>query len=357
MKKNLIKSIKVLSLCLVFSLFVGIVVVGAQAPANNVYGPLNSGPTMQSKSGSLRITNGGFRSAGPGLFDDLVVVGYSGNAAQYSGELTSFNSESKNNSYKNKSEGIFTKLSKFFGLNTEKVMAAQDTGVELGGTVPIPIITYGQCGSAAGQSFSTNPRTTQSASALCSSGTVGNFDPNIMIGTAGYWAWGCYGSEASSHADDMVCGANNTTTTGGTIGIGTPITPVPFETYKFTVNGRSNLNGYTKVEGGLDVAGAITSGGKNVCLQDGTNCSVAPKFIEFGGTYEIKAGTNGQGTNCVTSNQVYSTISPSCQCANIDGYGPFTAYPMASYSKVTGSGLSQTTTQISLMGCFKKNSN
>gem|GEM_PF-4779168 len=310
------KSIKILGLCLVLSLFVGVVVVDAQtAPANNVAGPLNSGSSYQTKVGSLRLTNGGFRSAGPGLFDDIVVVGYSDGSAQTGDGTLGVNTSS------NQKEGIFSKLAKFFGLKTETAIAAKDIGTGLGGTVPVPIISYGQCGSAAGQSFSTNPRTTQSANALCSSGIVGNFDPSISVGTAGYWAWGCYGSDSGSHADDMVCGANNVVTTGGTGGVGEPITPIgqipsiPFETYKFTVNGRSDLNGYTKVEGGLDVAGAITSGGKNVCLQDGTNCVAQTTSNRFWGIFTVKGGSsipqNNGSSNCLRVNP----ISNFCGCS------------------------------------------
>jgi hypothetical protein len=300
MKKNLMKVIKVLSLCLVLSLFVGVAVVSAQtAPANNVQGPLNVGPNLQSKIGSLRITNGGFRSAGPGLFDDIVVVGYSdgtSGSAQTGGGASASLPTTKKVSF-------LDKISKFFGLNTEKAVAANTIGVGTGGG----ITPLGSCNPAC-----TGYSTCQLISA-----------PNNYACVLPACTLNCPSGTCQWGTNGMYCeGIANPVGTG--VGLGNLATT----TYKLTVNGNSNLNGYTKVEGGLDVAGAVTSGGKNVCLQDGTNCATTtPQTVtQFGGTF-TKAGST-----CVNKNPVgFAPGYDQCACAP-----GFTQYTMAQYSYVSG---------------------
>jgi hypothetical protein len=308
MKKKLMKVIKVLSLCLVLSLFVGVAVVSAQtAPANNVQGPLNVGPNLQSKSGSLRITNGGFRSAGPGLFDDIVIIGYSDGSAQTGGGDAASLPSTKKISF-------LEKLSNIFGLNTKQALAANP-----------------QCGNANGGTFTnvTNPSFTSGSTTynLCPSNqSVLNF-----VGSGAntnYWRWTCHHIDLSNNTvGNINCSANKTAIVSGGVGeisggAITPLTPSASTTYRLTVNGNSDLKGYTKVTGGLDVSGAVTSGGKNVCLQDGTNCAAASTVRQFGGTYTIKANDS----SCVNTNPLAS----GCSCAS-----GFTSYLMAEYSVMT----------------------
>ena len=132
MSKNLLKSISVIGLCLVFGLFVKIVFVHASPinggnvpaqvpPLSNVLGPLNVGSSYQTKDGSLRLTNGGFRAAGPSYFDDTLVVGYVNNVnpvIPHGGEVSSL---------QNSKIGFFAKLSKALGLNTDKALAQSPT--------------------------------------------------------------------------------------------------------------------------------------------------------------------------------------------------------------------------------------
>jgi hypothetical protein len=308
MKKSLIKSIKVLSLCLVLSLFVGIAIVDAQsAPANNVYGPLNVGPTMQSKVGSLRITDGGIRTAGPGLFDDIVIIGYSDGSAPSSGSGTASLPATKKVSF-------FEKLSNLFGLNTEKAIAANTTGVVTGGG----ITPLGSCNPAC-TGYSTcqlvsAPNNYQCVLPAC---TLNCPSGTCQWGTNGMYCEGI----ASPTGGNVNSGVNSIG--GSAIGLGNLATT----TYKLTVNGMSNLNGYAKVEGGLDVAGAITSGGKNVCLQDGTNCvqqsASSSAVAAFGGTYNEIAGVGGVWT-CDSSSK--NPITSACSCPS-----GFTSYQMMSY--------------------------
>lgn len=110
----------------------------------------------------------------------------------------------------------------------------------------------------------------------------------------------------------------------------------------------SNLNGYTKVEGGLDVAGLVTSGGKNTCLQDGTNCPAGqaiPSSNLFGGTFTKRSDTNaGINKNPFTNDYT-------CP-AN------FTSYLMAEYTYIdnfiaaSGGSLVGTAYRIKMFGCL-----
>jgi hypothetical protein len=83
-KKNILQPIKILILGLVLSLGVSYVFAALQGapPTGNVAGPLNVGPSAQTKEGSLdisggnlRVLSGGFRSVGSALFDDMVEIG------------------------------------------------------------------------------------------------------------------------------------------------------------------------------------------------------------------------------------------------------------------------------------------
>lgn len=311
MKKNIMKSIKVLGLCLVLSLFVGVVVVDAQtAPANNIAGPLNVGSSLQTKAGgldvgtvngNLRVLNGGFRSGGPSLFDDIVIIGYS--EESLGGGIKK--AEANKGTFAQYNTGFFSKLAKFFGFNTEKVFAdvLGAGNVETGGITPL-----GSCSPAC-----TGYSTCQLVSA------PDNYDcilPACTLNcTSGHCVWGSNGM----YCEEVYTPGNEVEAQTGAL-----IDP---NTYHLTVNGRSNLNGYSKIEGDLDVAGAITSGGKNVCLQDGTNCvsNTLQTVTQFGGTF-TKAGTT-----CVNKNPVgFAPGSEQCSCAP-----GFTQYTMAQYSYIS----------------------
>ena len=88
-KNNIIKSIKILTFALVFIFGASIASAftpptGAPTAQNtNPDAPINTTISAQNKYGSLWITGGGFRSFGPGLFDDYVVVGASARNTNY----------------------------------------------------------------------------------------------------------------------------------------------------------------------------------------------------------------------------------------------------------------------------------
>ncbi|MFH1608740.1 MAG: hypothetical protein ABH951_01825 [Patescibacteria group bacterium] len=374
-KKSLLSLVKVLGLCLVFGLFIGISFANAAPvnppaptvppnpatpPANNVYGPLNVGPATQNKAGSLHITAGGFRSWGPGLFDDIVIIGYGvGSAPSGGGSLTLKNVD-------NQKIGFFARLSKFLGLDTEVALAANP-----------------QCGNANGGTF---PSITSSSFVyggntynLC--GSLYQTNSQNLIGSgsdANYWKWECRHMDFSNSTIGTIsCSANKTTVIGagdigaddnigvgdiGTGGVGgveegdIGITTPAGDIYRLTVNGRSNLNGYTKVEGDLDVAGSITSGGKNVCLEDGTNCVVSAfeQVVSFGGTYAI----NTSNEDCLFPNPL-SPTGNTCACPN----ATYTSYTMMQFAIPTSpvahsdpSGwLMGGVGQRTLKGCYKTN--
>jgi len=254
MKKNeLMQSIKVIILGLVFGL--GVIYVSAATsstwvpaagtpPSNNVAGPLNVGPSTQTKEGSLIISAGGFRSAGPALLNDVVVIGLAPlGQQQLPTQETSFNSQNE------KSKGLFAKMSDFFGfsnsLETQKAYA-EETETYSNCFVPNFCVSSSECSSQGGTSgvscitsagqitslkcCSTTPSngvcgpthtstltySTAPTTGLCSSG-----NPTVVTGSApniNYWKWGCNGINGGTSTSSTACNADKTPVVWGICG-------------------------------------------------------------------------------------------------------------------------------------------
>jgi len=246
MKKNeLLKSVKVVILGLILSLSISYAYAAPTAipPSGNVAGPLNIGPSTQTKQGSFIISNGGFRSAGPALLNDIVIIGPDPSYIQ--NQSTSFNYQNK------KSKGLFAKLGDFFGftddsLKTKTALAASPTAcanaggtcvsstgacTALGGSIvttscspdtsnplccDIPVYNA-QCGSATGGTYTTTPPTSD----LCASGTP---YPTPVVGSApdtNYWKWDCVGINGGTNTSSpfsYACKANKTPVVNGSCG-------------------------------------------------------------------------------------------------------------------------------------------
>jgi len=250
MKKNNVSNIvKVLSFSFVFCFLIGVSFVHAQTPpSGNVPGPLNTGPSTQDKAGSLHITAGGFRSWGPALFDDIVIIGYVSGGSQ-SQSQTGYLQKNK------KEVGFFTKLSKFFGLNTEKALAGISDPVTGGPVIP-PNGFPPSCGYSNGQSFATAPTTS-----LCDVGIH-----TIVVGSGpntGYWKWNC--DDANSFYPSAICSANKT---GGTGPIGVPLDPTGLITtlYRLTVNGNTNISSNALIGGDTQITSLAGTGIRQVCI-------------------------------------------------------------------------------------------
>lgn len=353
MKKRLIYSIGILSLGLVFSLiFSAGFALAANPPADNVPGPLNVGPSLQAKSGSLRITDGGFRSAGPALFDDIVVVGFDEGDLGTLGNLPVSVGNKKDSS-------IFARLGKFLGventfLKPKKVMAdsnpcdslnclsyqtctlmpPDNTPTCITNPVINPPIVKPSCGSADGKDYDTVP-----TSGLCGAGVSSEVIGSLPY--EGYWKWACFGG--GEMYNSAGCSANK---------------PAPAHINYLTVNGDSLFNGNIEFTKGLDIpgefkAGSIATGSiygatDNNTLQVSGHLSVSglikqggKTIKEFGGTY-TELWQLDHTWACDFKNPLGN---PANTCSCPDG---FTKYQMSEYWK----GDATTGSTARMYGCY-----
>ena len=129
-KKNVLQSIKVIVLGLVFGFFITSSFVKAQT-VNNIPGPLNVGDSLQTKSGLLRV--GGFHSYGPSLFDDIVVIGTDPSVVKTDNINTNTNVQGNNGSKKNLASnlGFFGKLASFLGIDKADAQSLTQSSTSL----------------------------------------------------------------------------------------------------------------------------------------------------------------------------------------------------------------------------------
>jgi len=353
MKKKLVQSIKILSLCLVFVLFVGVTFVEAQTPpSSNVPGPLNVGPSTQTKQGSFIISNGGFRSAGPALLNDIVIIGTDPSYIQ--NQSTSFNYQNQ------KSKGLFAKLGDFFGftddsLKTQKAMAASQTCQSVGGTCTT------ESGSACLNSVNATGCLTDEICCILGQdppvdGICGNYPSgnhcavgtmfDFTGGTNGPWSWSCTGLNGGNPIDcsanapvvveQGVCGSSNGMTfpsapssglcsvgvTGTVSGSGSNTgywkwscrdSDWETNTQSIPANCTANRTPFTNGACGAKNGGtfsSLTSGSSNLC-NPGTVAS-------FAGNGPWTWGCNGSGTGTNTSaTACYASKTVSAPTANI----------------------------------------
>jgi hypothetical protein len=78
-KKNILQTAKIVFLGLILSLGVSyaFAILQGSPPTDNVSGPINTGAMTQTKTGSLKVTPGGFSST-IGIFTDSLLIGGTG---------------------------------------------------------------------------------------------------------------------------------------------------------------------------------------------------------------------------------------------------------------------------------------